>query len=157
MDDISIVNKEYKLNTRVAIVIENEGRYLLENLDGYDYYNLPGGRVKFGETTDIAIVRELNEELGLDLKDKDLNLIVIAENIFYHKGFNYHEFDFVYYVNLDNSYKITKASKLDGIDNERQHLYWIKKEDIKNLKCLPEFIYNIDPSKLTHVIINELV
>ena len=64
MDDISIVNKEYKLNTRVAIVIENEGRYLLENLDGYDYYNLPGGRVKFGETTDIAVVRELNEELG---------------------------------------------------------------------------------------------
>jgi hypothetical protein len=39
---------------------------------------------------------------------------------------------------------------------EKMPLY-IVKEDIKNLKCLPEFIYNIDPSKLTHVIINELV
>ena len=51
---------------------------------------------------------------------------------------------------------ITKLDKIDGIDNARQHLYWIKKENIKELKCLPPFIYDIDPSTLKHVVIDEL-
>ena len=155
-NDISLINEEFKLNTRVAIVIENNGRYLLENLEGYDYYNLPGGRVKLGETTPKAIVRELKEELDLDLSGVNLKLILIAENLFYHNGFNYHEFDFVYYVKLDDSYNITKVGKIDGIDNERQHLYWINKDEIKNIKCLPPFIYDIDTTILNHVVIDEL-
>ena len=154
--DISLIDGEFKLNTRVAVVIENNGRYLLEKLDGYDYYNLPGGRVKLGETTPKALVRELKEELDLDISSLSLKLIIIAENLFYHNGFNYHEFDFVYYVSLDDSYNITKLDKIDGIDNDRQHLYWIKKENIKELKCLPPFIYDIDPSTLKHVVIDEL-
>jgi 8-oxo-dGTP pyrophosphatase MutT (NUDIX family) len=155
-NDISFINEEYKLNTRVAVVIENDGRYLLENLDGYDYYNLPGGRVKLGETSNIALIRELKEELDLDISKCSPRLIVIAENLFYHNNFNYHEFDYVYYLKLDDSYKITKLAKIDGIDNSRQHLYWIDKDKIRELKCLPSFIYDIDPSELKHVIINTL-
>lgn len=155
-NDISLVNGEYKLNTRVAVLIENEGRYLLENIDGYDYYNLPGGRVKFGETTPRALIRELKEELDLDISGFSLKLIVIAENLFYHNGFNYHEFDFVYYLKLDNSHNITKLGKIDGIDNKKQHLYWIDVDKVKELKCLPSFIYDLDPSQLKHVVMDTL-
>ena len=35
-NDISVIDGEYKLNTRGAVVIEKNGRYLLEKLDGYD-------------------------------------------------------------------------------------------------------------------------
>ena len=155
-NDISMANGEFKLNTRVAVLIENEGRYLLENIEGYDYYNLPGGRVKFGETTPKALVRELKEELDLDISSFELKLIVIAENLFYHNNFNYHEFDFVYYLKLDNNNTITKLGKIDGIDNKKQHLYWINKDEVKDLKCLPPFIYDLDPTQLKHVILDTL-
>ena len=33
-----------------------------------EYYSLPGGRVMMGETAEQAMVREIQEELGVSLK-----------------------------------------------------------------------------------------
>jgi ADP-ribose pyrophosphatase YjhB (NUDIX family) len=49
-------------------------------VDGLGYWFLPGGRVRFGESSDAALARELAEELGHVLPAGQLALVV--ENIF---------------------------------------------------------------------------
>jgi len=53
---------------------------LLCTVDGLGYWFLPGGRVRFGESSDAALARELAEELGHQIPAGKLALI--AENIF---------------------------------------------------------------------------
>ena len=59
-----------------AIIFENEkGEFLLYLRDNKpdipfpDHWDLIGGHVEEGETPDEALVREVKEELGLDLKN----------------------------------------------------------------------------------------
>lgn len=53
---------------------------MLRTVDGLGYWFLPGGRVRFGESSDAALARELAEELGHVLPAGKLALVV--ENIF---------------------------------------------------------------------------
>lgn len=60
--------------TRLAAkaLIEKDGKYLIiagrllisKNL----YHDLPGGKIEFGETPEIALLREADEELGAKVK-----------------------------------------------------------------------------------------
>lgn len=54
----------------VAALIERNGKYLIAKRQTGDpslrgYWELPGGKVKPGETEKFAIEREINEELGI--------------------------------------------------------------------------------------------
>lgn len=50
-----------------ALIRDDEGRVLMVNPTYKPYWNLPGGHVDEGETPHAACVREIREELGLDL------------------------------------------------------------------------------------------
>ena len=54
---------------RAAALILREGKLLLVRQDrmGESYWLLPGGGVRFGESLHDAVVRELREELALDV------------------------------------------------------------------------------------------
>jgi 8-oxo-dGTP diphosphatase len=59
-----------------AIIFENEkGEFLLylrdnkPNIPFPDHWDLIGGHIEEGETPDEALVREVKEELGMDLKN----------------------------------------------------------------------------------------
>ncbi len=51
-----------------AIIIENGGKVLLCHRTDRDAWNLPGGRVEAAETPWAAVVREVEEEVGLLVK-----------------------------------------------------------------------------------------
>ena len=58
--------------TVVAAVIERDGRYLIcrrppEKQNG-SLWEFPGGKVVEGESLDAALIRELDEELGLQVQ-----------------------------------------------------------------------------------------
>jgi ADP-ribose pyrophosphatase YjhB (NUDIX family) len=82
--DISWSGPAGTFNLRVAAVIFRGDEILLCTVQGLSYWFLPGGRVRFGESSDVALARELAEELGHDLPGGSLALIV--ENIFDHRG-----------------------------------------------------------------------
>ena len=65
---------------RVAAVIIHDGNVLLCRINGSGFWFLPGGRVRFGEPSEVALARELAEEIGYQLPPGELSLIV--ENIY---------------------------------------------------------------------------
>ncbi len=53
-----------------CIVFRNDGKILfIQNTYGKGWWNFPGGGRKKDETAEAAVVREVSEEVGLDLKD----------------------------------------------------------------------------------------
>ena len=55
-----------------AIVIYHQKILILKRVrpssDGLGYWELPGGGLEYGETPHEALIRELKEETGLDIK-----------------------------------------------------------------------------------------
>ncbi len=63
--------------TRLAAkaLIEKDGKYLIMTCqlnDGSLYHDLPGGKIEFSETPEIALLREAEEELNAKLEIKKL-------------------------------------------------------------------------------------
>ncbi len=83
----------------IAICLfRNGGRILVS--DGIDpetgspYCRLLGGAIEFGERAEDAVVREIREELGVEIRE--LRLLGVLENLFTLDGQQGHEIVFVY-------------------------------------------------------------
>jgi ADP-ribose pyrophosphatase YjhB (NUDIX family) len=78
MGDINIAWRSdegaFKLRT-AALIIEGD-RILLCGVDSMVGWFLPGGKIKFGESSSSALARELREELKIDCEIKSAMLVV---------------------------------------------------------------------------------
>ena len=61
-----------------AIIINNEGKILLQSRADRDLWGLPGGCQELGERFQDTIIREIKEETNLDVKEEDLELVDIV-------------------------------------------------------------------------------
>ncbi len=134
-DNISFVNKNNKFNFRVALLIRYKNKVLLENNNLF--WNMIGGRVHFGESSLIAIKREINEELGIQIDD--LKLINISENFFSWMGKKQQELLFIYEAYLDNSFDCTKKDEIKCKDCN-VNFKWFDINEIESLDCRPDII-----------------
>jgi len=58
-----------------ALIIDDLNRLLVVKKKGSPYYMMPGGKIDLDERPDEALVRELKEELAIDVAIDDLELI----------------------------------------------------------------------------------
>lgn len=133
--NITFVNGENKFNFRVAILIENKGRFLLETAG--EFWNMIGGRVQFGESSLDAAKRELIEEL--DIEVDNLTLINVSENFFEWMGKKQQEMLFVYKATLSDKYEITSKDEFKCLDTD-EVFKWHDKASIEGIVCRPEII-----------------
>ena len=63
--DITYTSGNDKFNYRVCAMIISDGKILAMHDDRSPYFYLPGGRVTHGETAEDAVIREVQEELGI--------------------------------------------------------------------------------------------
>ncbi len=111
----------------VRALIIRDRKILVCQTTGRDYFFLPGGHVEFGETMQVALRREIREEI--DAKIIACSFIGSVENIFEQDSRKKHEVSFVFHVDIDVKDVISKEEHLS--------FYWATFEQFLTLKVLP--------------------
>lgn len=66
--DICVPVADGIVNLRVGAIIQKDGKVLMVGNDSVNYCYSVGGRIKFGESAEDAVRREVLEETGYDLE-----------------------------------------------------------------------------------------
>lgn len=109
---------EYMLYV-LAIVQDAQGRYLItqRSLDKHwaaGWWEVTGGGVLSGETPTESVVREVREEVGLDVSGQPLEPVHTYENVDLEGGDNY--FVNIYHFHLDVSQDDVTLQDSEAID-----------------------------------------
>ena len=124
-------------NFRCAAVIIRDGKVLLQR-DGAEYA-LVGGHVQMGETGEEAVVREFQEELGVDIACK--RLLWTEECFWEWQGKLTHTLSFYYLADFCKDSDFPD----DGCfhpqkENPRVEIGWVPIVELSNLTVYPEFL-----------------
>lgn len=136
--DLCVKIEDGILNIRVGAIIMKENKFLMVENDRFDHMYSVGGRIKFGETAEEAVVREVFEETGVKMEIDRLGFI--HENFFpgdsvVKRGNIVHEISFFFYMKVPKDFEPVCNSFSEDGDKER--LVWIKSDHSK--KYYPEF------------------
>lgn len=126
------------INIRVGAIILIDGKLLMVGNQRSDYLYSVGGRIKFGETAEQAVIREVFEETGVKMDIDRLGFV--HENYFYgdaptNLGKPIYEISFFFYMNVPNDF----SPKCDSCteDDSKEYLKWISLNDEQ--KIYPAF------------------
>lgn len=106
-----------------------------------DYYYRPlGGGIEYGETGSQAILREIREELGVEIEK--IHLLGVLENIFIYEGQLGHEIVFVFDADFADK-SLYEVEEIDGYEQEADVKFqtkWLSFDEIKNgsARLVPE-------------------
>ena len=89
-----------------------------------NFWEFPGGKVKNAETPDNAIIREVKEELLIDINQKSLKPL----------SFLTHEYDDTVVTLF---FYICRSWKGNPKSNEKQKIMWVEIEKLKQYKFIP--------------------
>lgn len=130
------LNNKLHHHAAVGIVIDNQQRILISKRPAHKlkggYWEFPGGKVELNESPEQALVRELQEEVGL----KVLTYSKLTQ--YYH---DYSEHSALLDVFVITDFKGI-AQSLEG-----QEIQWINKNEFSNFKFLEANIEIIDTFK----------
>ena len=151
--DISFNQENQKFNYRACAMIISKNRILAMHDERSPYFYLPGGRVKMGETAEQAVVREIWEELGVNLKIVRplwLNQAFFPEEV---DGIRYHELCIYFLMDSSNTDLSERGGSFIQVEGKHTHTFeWLEFERLKNEYFYPIFlkkqIFNI-PKEFT--------
>ena len=135
--DMCVACDDGILNVRAGAIIMKDGKLLMVS-NGGDYLYSVGGRVKFGETAEEAIVREVFEETGVQMEIDRLGFV--HENYFYGDAPSnlnklIYEITFFFYMKVPDTFAPISESFTE--DNSKEHLRWVSLDE--DMKMYPEF------------------
>lgn len=140
--DITIDVEDYILNVRAAGVIIHNNKILAHRNINSNHYALVGGRVQIGEDSETTVKREIEEELGKEVKIT--GYISTIENFFEMEGSKYHEILFVHRAEFidENDQKIEYILKnVEGKDYLQYE--WLDLDKIDDYPLLPKAIKGV--------------
>ncbi len=108
-----------------AVIIKGEDILVCKEKNS-NYYFLPGGHVEFGEFSKEALLRELQEELFINIANADI--IGVVENQYSTRGKDRQEINFIYKIDYSD---IDIKSKEEHIDFYFLPINSLEKEDVR--------------------------
>ena len=118
-----------------ALIVNSNGEILLvKSFKWGSKYTVPGGHIELGERSEVAVRREVKEEVGLEVEP--VRILLVQEAIF-PADYIKHE----HYIFLDYLCRATSPTvKLDG--KEIQEYVWTNPNDALRLE-LESFTRNL--------------
>ena len=137
-NDMCAVCGDGILNIRVGAIIMKDGRFLMVGNNRADYLYSVGGRIKFGETAEEAVIREVFEETGVKMEIDRLGFV--HENYFVGDspaklGKLIYEISFYFYMKVPSDFAPQCNSATE--DDSKEHLRWVAPDE--DVKMYPEF------------------
>lgn len=136
--DICFDFGEGVLNVRAGAIIMKDGKFLMVGNERINYLYSVGGRIKFGESAEEAVKREVYEETGVRMEIDRLGFI--HENFFLgdtpsNQDKLVYEISLYFYMKTPENFEPACESFTE--DNSKEHLRWVSPygED----KIYPEF------------------
>jgi len=140
MSDMIFKTDEFVFSYRVAGILIHKGNVLLQKPKNDDGYSIPGGHIRFGETSIETLIREFYEEIKADIRVE--RLVLIGENFFPWGNKPCQQISLYYTVSLCDETQIPLKGTFKAIDeigNERIDLdfYWIPLSQLDSIKLYP--------------------
>ncbi len=136
--DMTVQCENGLINIRVGAIILKDGMFLMVGNQRSDYLYSVGGRIKFGETAEEAVFREVFEETGIKMEIDRLGFI--HENYFFgdaptNFGKLIYEISFFFYMKVPNDF-VPKCNSITE-DAGKEYLKWISPNEAQ--KIYPAF------------------
>jgi 8-oxo-dGTP pyrophosphatase MutT (NUDIX family) len=157
---LSFVVGASRFNYRVAGIALRDGHVLVCREDDDDWVMLPGGRVEMGESSPVALAREIAEELR---STADIaRLVFTVENFFDHGGMRFHEMGAYYLIDLPEGFPFRSTGVCFETEDEGHRLTFewvpIAGDALRIRNLLPPWL--IDrladlPPTIEHLILHE--
>jgi ADP-ribose pyrophosphatase YjhB (NUDIX family) len=141
---------------RASGIAIHRGHVLLVRIEQYPSWFLPGGHVEIGELADAAMIREMREETGMDVKID--RIVWVAENFFTLDGKPHHELGFFYLVTpRPDSPQLDVSKEFYGTEENGTPLIfrWHRLEALAQLTLFPSFLGTslpALPTSITHIV-----
>lgn len=141
MEDLQYKSDSGVFNTRAVGVCVKSGKVFVSKLKGDKFWTFVGGKANFLESTDDAVVREFEEEIGVKLKID--RLAAVIENFFEFQDKNWHQYIFFYILkDEENALEIFEGERAIK-DNSKGIYKWVDIADLKNESIKPECLAEI--------------
>ena len=135
--DMCVACDDGILNIRAGAIIMKDEKLLMVGNDRNYLYSV-GGRLKFGETAEEAVIREVFEETGVKMEVDRLGFM--HENYFYGDAPSnlnklIYEISFYFYMKVSDIF--VPVSESFAEDDSKEQLVWVSLDD--DIKIYPEF------------------
>ena len=132
--DLPLVQNYPEATVGALIVNEKEEILLVRSYKWGTRYTVPGGHIELGERSEMAVKREIKEEVGLDVEP--VKLLLVQEAVYPEDYIKHEHYIFLDYLCRTNSSRVT----LDG--KEIQEYVWTTPSDAVQLN-LESFTRNL--------------
>ena len=139
--DLSFNVGTFCFNLRACAVIVHGEALLVMRDQKQPYAYLPGGRIKLNETAQQALMRELQEEIGIQAQIERALWVTQAfftEPVSQRK---FHEIGFYFLVSCKEKETLPMTHNFIRWENEIEHCFeWISFDELSDIDVRPEFI-----------------